>query len=142
MEKRPAKSKSGVALNETTGKYLTGRPPVYTHEELMNKTQDYLNGGYETFPSVIGLARSLGATSKTIYEWAKESKEFCYMLDALRDYSEQVITSETIKGKFNPSFSIFYAKARLGMKENDAPQAQQVNIQVVTNGEAPQISIG
>ena len=142
MAKRPAKSKSGVALDETTGKYLTGRPPLYTHEELIAKTMSYIEGGYDTFPSIVGLAGYLGASSVIVHEWAKENKEFFNTLCILKDASENVITKQAMTGKFQPSFAVFYAKARLGMKENDAPQAQQVNIQVVTNGEAPQISIG
>jgi hypothetical protein len=135
-------SKSGVALNEATGKYLTGRPPIYTHEELITKTRQYIDGAYEVFPSIVGLAGFLNASSKTVYEWAKENEEFRNTLDILKDASEKVIANSAMTGKFQPSFAVFYAKARLGMKENDAPQAQQVNIQVVTNGEAPQITVG
>ena len=139
---KPAISKSGVALDEATGRYRTGKPPEYTQAEIIEKTYEYLEGGYKVFPSIAGLARSLSLTRDTIYKKAEGNAELSYMLNLLKEHSEETINENAMIGKFNPSFAIFYAKARLGMKENDAPQAQQVNIQVITNGEAPQISIG
>jgi chromosome segregation ATPase len=78
-----------------------------------------------------------------IYERAKENKEFSDTLNKVRENMEQTIVQNAINGKFNAAFATFYCKARLGMKENDTPQTQQVNIQVVTNGEqVPLIKVG
>ena len=122
------------------------RPQTYTDDELIEKTKAYITDGYQEkdiFPSIVGLAINLGIHRDTIYQRAKENKDFSDIIDILRMHTEKDIIQNALKGTYNSGFATFYCKARLGMKENDAPQTQQVNIQVVTNGEqAPMIQVG
>lgn len=85
-----------------------GRPTKYT-PELLEKARDYLHT-YETiydqaFPSDIGLARVIGITTSTLYEWAKdpEKKEFSDILDEINADQQLVAWRKGLKGEYNAS---------------------------------------
>lgn len=83
-----------------------GRPPIYTQEELLEKThyyfQNYFRVGDEV-PSKVGLALYLEVAQRTIYEWAEndKNKEFSHMLDLIHSKQHQVLTNKSLNGEFN-----------------------------------------
>jgi hypothetical protein len=135
-----------VMSSDLPSKRKVGSPEKYTDKQLVELTKDYISDGYrvnDLFPNIAGLALWLKLNRTTIYERAKECKEFSNTLESLKDLMEQNITKNALEGKYNANFATFLCKSRLGMKENDVPQTQQVNIQVVTNGEQqPMIQVG
>ena len=83
-----------------------GRPSIYTLE-LIEKAQEYLDGGYETLeheiPSHVGLSVVLGVTRKTLYHWAKEDNkpEICDILDKIMAKQEITLINKGLSNKFN-----------------------------------------
>lgn len=88
----------------------TGRPTLYDEVETIERTKEYIDGGYqlddkEVIPTIVGLAIWLGVTSTTCYQWAKEKPKFSDMLRVLMDAQGQICLQGGMTGRFNPTIT-------------------------------------
>ena len=126
-----------------------GRPTDYT-PELLKKAKEYLDSctdeeydwtktdgaqstSYEhrikvKLPSIEGLARHLDVARSSIYEWAKEHKEFSDILeDILAEQAERLVNNG-LSGDYNPTI------AKLILTKHGYSDKQDTDI--TTNGES------
>lgn len=82
---------------------MAGRPTKY-HDKIIEMVQAYIEG-YEShghaIPSIAGLSLVLDVNRATIYEWAKENKEFSDMLAKMLSEQEQILLSKGLSSQFN-----------------------------------------
>lgn len=103
-----------------------GRPSIY-NETILEKAREYLElcqdeeveksksgrGGNEfveykikaKLPTKGGLARYLGVSRDTLYEWSKEYKEFSYIMEELGAEQEDRLINMGLSGEYNPTIS-------------------------------------
>ena len=86
--------------------------PVGRPSELLptlEKAKEYLNGGYEAvgevIPNIAGLACYVGKSRSNIYDYAKHSDEFQYILDGIMKLQESKLLNEGLKGNFNATIT-------------------------------------
>jgi hypothetical protein len=86
---------------------ITGRPTKLTPEAL-ERAKQYIDGAYmldELVPTVAGLALYVGIRKSTIYEWAKENKDFSDFLDAVMTKQEKGLLKGGIEGVYNSTIT-------------------------------------
>ena len=82
------------------------RPTDY-NAELLQKTKDYVDGGWkeagDAIPSVAGLADDLDIARSTIYLWAsqEDKKEFSDILDKILSRQERTLLNKGLTNEFN-----------------------------------------
>jgi hypothetical protein len=85
-----------------------GRPTDYT-EELLQKARDYVSVAIsdEKLPSIAGLAKHLGLSRSTIYDWAsqEDKKEFSYILEDVLSTQEEELINKGLTGKYNSTIT-------------------------------------
>ena len=87
-----------------------GRPTDYT-PELLEKARAYVEGawnhGEDVIPSHIGLAKALGISRITLYEWAKheDKKEFSNILDKVLAEQQNELLNNGLNGTFNSAIT-------------------------------------
>ena len=88
-------------------KKKVGRPSELA--ECLIKAKEYLLGDYETFgdvvPSVAGLACYLGKHKSSMYEYAKQNKEFSDTLEAIKTLQENKLINGGLTSSFNPTIT-------------------------------------
>lgn len=80
------------------------RPTKYS-EEMLEKTEEYLESGYSVIPSVAGLAVYLGVVTKTLYNWSGEHEEFLHALEQLKDKQHEKLVDCGLVGEFNSTIT-------------------------------------
>lgn len=98
-----------------------GRPTKYRDDypqlllDYFNKTIDH----DEVFPTKAGFAIHIDVGKDTLNEWSNCGKhpKFSVAYKKAEDYQEKNLVSNAITGKYNPAFSIFFAKNNLGYKD-------------------------
>lgn len=115
-----------------------GRPTKYS-EEMLAKAHEYIDScvdEYEEFhktrgeksdsfdrlvrvnlPTLPGLAMHLKVNKSTLYEWAKEHKEFSASLDDLIDKQEQMLLKGGMSGDYNPVIAKLVLASNHGYRE-------------------------
>ena len=92
---------------KTSDKKKVGRPSELA--ECLIKAKEYLLGDYETFgdvvPSVAGLACYLGKHKSSMYEYAKQNKEFSDTLEAIKTLQENRLINGGLTSSFNPTIT-------------------------------------
>lgn len=93
-----------------------GRPSSF-NEGMIEKTREYISfflekrspeemeNEVEVIPSVAGLALYLGVARSTVYEWAKQNKDFSDTLEDLLGTQEVSLLNGGLRGRFNPTIS-------------------------------------
>lgn len=87
-----------------------GRPTDYT-PELVEKARDYLETYESTYehriPSVAGLAKVLGKSRDTLYDWAKQEdkQEFSNILRQIVSNQEFVLLDKGLGNEFNAAIT-------------------------------------
>ena len=85
-----------------------GRPTTYS-EDMLQRTKEYLDGGYleksRVIPSVVGLARYLDVSRSTLYLWGDDHDEFSDILDSIKDEQHEILVSRGLTGDFNPTMA-------------------------------------
>lgn len=110
-----------------------GRPSKYS-PRLPHNVTSYTNSCLKNgdFPTIEGLAISLGVVSKTIYTWEKEYEEFLHTTEALRDIQRSLLIKNGLNGKYSTSFAIFLLKSMHGFSDSkplyEAVQNNYMNI--------------
>lgn len=92
-------------------------------EDVKLRTIVYLRACEETgtFPSMLGLARSLGYTRRSLAHWMqkKSNTETAQWLEMFSDTCADVLTQSALKNNANSIVSIFLSKAMYGLRETD-----------------------
>lgn len=99
-----------------------GRPLTYS-KDILDNAEKYLElcqdeeveqekkEGFVTYkikaklPTKGGLARHLGVSRDTLYEWAKEYKEFSYIMETLGAEQEDRLINSGLSGDYNPTIA-------------------------------------
>lgn len=117
-------------MNSTPG---IGRPTKYTREAL-ESVREYTVGTVKSgsFPTIEGLAGTLGVGTRTLYDWEHVHSDFSQTLDILRDAQRQLLITNGLTGQYSSRFAIFLLKASHGMTEKEplvtANQNNNLNI--------------
>lgn len=92
-------------------------------EDLKQRTIVYLRACEETgtFPSMLGLARSLGYSRQALTTWIrkKPNSETGQWLEMFSDTCADVLTQSALKNNANSIVSIFLSKSMYGLRETD-----------------------
>lgn len=92
-------------------------------EDVKRRTIVYLRACEETgtFPSMLGLARSLGYTRRALAMWMqkKPRTETAQWLEMFSDTCADVLTQSALKNNANSIVSIFLSKSMYGLRETD-----------------------
>lgn len=99
---------------ETPESCNCGRPPTYG-EEILKKADEYLNRKDELdkdgkliisrLPTRGGLAIYLGVSRDTLYEWAREHKEFSDIMEWLGAIQEDDLINQGLSGRYNSTIA-------------------------------------
>jgi hypothetical protein len=85
-----------------------GRPLELT-DEVMEKAQHYASGGYqevgEVVPTIAGLAKYLGKTRPTMYDWAKNFPKFSYIIETLLGNQELRLINGGLASEMNSTIA-------------------------------------
>lgn len=73
-----------------------------------------------TFPSSLGLARSIGYTARALRMWRtnKPDSETARLLEMFNDLCADVISQSALRNNANSVFSIFISKALYGLRDS------------------------
>ena len=85
-----------------------GRPTKY-NDEMAEKAEWYVSGGYEELgdvvPSIAGLACHLDIHKQTVNEWADKHPQFSTYVKKVAQVQEKVCVSGGMTGKYNSSIT-------------------------------------
>lgn len=88
-----------------------GRPTDYS-QEILDKSIDYLaeckddrESKIVRLPTRGGLAKYLGVSRDTLYEWAKVHKDFSYIMEQLGAEQEDRLINSGLAGTYNPTIA-------------------------------------
>ena len=85
-----------------------GRPTKLT-EEIIKKAENYIAGDWEklkhVMPSAVGLAKVIGVSKKTLYNWADNNDEFLHILAELNTEQEFTLLNKGLTGEFNTAIT-------------------------------------
>ncbi len=94
-----------------------GRPTEYT-PELLEKAYEYLKTCVDTeedkengikqkvkIPSKGGLAVALNVSRDSLYEWAKNHKEFSDIMEQMSSIQEERLLNKGLSGDYNPTIA-------------------------------------
>lgn len=88
-------------------KNLGGRPKEL-NDAVIDKADEYLNGGYmaaEEVPTIAGLALYIDKRRSTVYEWAKENERFSDIVSKIMAKQERELLNGSLKGDYNSTIS-------------------------------------
>ena len=92
-------------------------------EEVQTRTILYLRACEETgtFPSVLGLSRSLGYTSRALHSWQQKhpNDRTAQWLEMFGETCADILSQSALKNNANSIVSIFLTKALYGFKETN-----------------------
>ena len=80
--------------------------PTKLTPDLMQSARDYINGGYKehdhAIPSIIGMAKVLGLSKTTLYNWGDDEKTgFMAILEDCNDTQQFTLLNGGLKNEFN-----------------------------------------
>lgn len=83
------------------------------------------------FPTLAGFAIKIGVHRDTLHEWSKKYPEFSDAYKRAKDFQENYIATNGMKGLVNPAFAIFTAKNVLGWRDKlETSGNSEVNIKL------------
>lgn len=88
------------------------------------KSQEEVENDVEVIPSIAGLSLFLGVSRSTVYEWAKQNKEFSNTLDDLLGTQEVSLLNGGLRGRFNAQIS------KLALANHGYSDKQEVSMTV------------
>lgn len=97
------------------------RPSIYS-SLILDQTKIYLESFEckEVIPTIEGLALHLDLSRSTLYEWEELYIEFSDILETLRAIQAQLLITNGLVGKFNPTMSKMML-SKHGYYEHRAP---------------------
>lgn len=85
-----------------------GRPTKLT-DDIVKQAENYIAGDWETLdhvmPSAVGLAKVIGVSKKTLYNWADSNDEFLHILAELNTEQEFTLLNKGLTGEFNTAIT-------------------------------------
>ena len=85
-----------------------GRPTKLT-DDIVKQAENYIAGDWETLdhvmPSAVGLAKVIGVSKKTLYNWADSNEEFLHILAELNTEQEFTLLNKGLTGEFNTAIT-------------------------------------
>lgn len=85
-----------------------GRPTKLT-DDIVKQAENYIAGDWETLdhvlPSAVGLAKVVGVSKKTLYNWADSNDEFLHILAELNTEQEFTLLNKGLTGEFNTAIT-------------------------------------
>lgn len=69
------------------------------------------------FPSYVRFARMIWVTKSTLFEWAKEHKDFSVSMQICNDIAETILLENWLQNIYNPWFVQFLLKNNYGYKD-------------------------
>ena len=100
--------------------------------EVKRRTMLYLRACETSccFPSVVGLARSMGLSRQALYDaiWRKSPPATAQWLELCRDTFSDVLAESALRNNCNSIVSIFLQKAVYGLRESVELELSQKNV--------------
>jgi hypothetical protein len=85
-----------------------GRPTKLT-DDVFKQAENYIAGDWmklgHIIPSAVGLAKVLGVSKKTIYNWADSNEDFLHILASLNSEQEFTLINNGLSGEFNTAIT-------------------------------------
>ena len=85
-----------------------GRPTKLT-DDVFKQAENYIAGDWmklgHIIPSAVGLAKVLGVSKKTIYNWADSNEDFLHILATLNSEQEFTLINNGLSGEFNTAIT-------------------------------------
>ena len=113
-------------------KPIYGSVSTYDKDKHCKIALDYIRGGYrkekQRFPTGAGLAKVLGISQRTVYNWGDKCEEFAYVLDALMQEQEIKLIDHGLHGEYNSTIT------KLLLSRHGYSDKQETDI--TTNGQS------
>ena len=75
-------------------------------DEIEAKALEYIQGGYDTIPSVVGLAVHLNVSKSTLYKWSEDGHgTISDTLERCNDKQHIMLVSKGLTSEFNPTIT-------------------------------------
>ena len=111
-------------------------------DEIEQAAKDYIDGGFETIPSVVGLAVHLKVSKSTIYKWAEDNLgTMSDTLELCNDKQHVMLTSKGLTSEFNATITKlmlsnhgYSEKTSTDITSGGQPIKNEYNIYPVSNG--------
>lgn len=125
-------------------KHPGGRPTKYT-PQIIVEMNEYLTEAIPQnmkIPTIEGIALKLGISRETLYQWAKQHKEFSDTLEQLRMMQKESLTEIGIFGgkEINAAIVALLLKVNHGMQESPNT-AIQVNFNKTLSDERKEFEL-
>ena len=80
------------------------------NDEMIEKAEDYINGGYKelntVIPSIIGLSEWLGVGKSTLYDWNKKKDHpISDILERCLNRQHEILITNGLTGDFNSNIT-------------------------------------
>ncbi len=82
------------------------------------------------FPTLAGFAIKLGVHRDTLHQWASEHPEFSDAYGRAKDFQENFLIVNGLKGLVASNFAMFTAKNVLGWRDKQPGEEDQINIHI------------
>jgi len=119
-----------VYSTKRVGEYLD----TCRDEEVKTLVQENTDKGYAMYkttlkihlPTIEGYAKFLNHGTRTLFDWAKQNKEFRKALDKILEAQKEKLINSSLDGTYNTTISKFLLSNNHGMRDNS---------DITTNGE-------
>lgn len=101
-------------------KYFDVEPTRTITERFFYKNGDEKEKEIEVaneLPTIEGFCRSIKINKSTLHEWVKKYKEFTNAYKVAKDLQIDLWLKNSLKGLYNPTFSIFAGKNMFGWRD-------------------------
>lgn len=82
------------------------------------------------FPTLAGFAIKIGVHRDTLHQWAAEHPEFSDACARAKDFQENYLMVNGLRGLVASNFAMFTAKNFLGMRDKQPGEEDQINIRI------------
>jgi len=91
--------------------------PVDFYDKQGNIKKSTVTFVANDLPTLAGFASKIGVHRETLNNWGEEHEEFFDAIKRAKDFQENILVSNALGSRYNPAFSIFFAKNNLGWKD-------------------------
>lgn len=109
--------------------------------KVLEATKEYINSGYNTVPSIVGLALHLQVSRQTLYNWQKENEEFKEVCDQIQSKQYLILVDKGLVNEYNSAIvKLMLANHGLSDKQevnhssSDGSMSPKINIYIPDNG--------
>lgn len=82
-------------------------------------------------PTLAGFASKIGVCRDTLNEWETKYPEFSDAIKRCKSFQENILVTNALKGSYNPTFSIFFAKNNMNWKDKTETDITSEGKQIV-----------